>query len=215
VRRQRAAGAAVGGIAVLGGLTLALAGCGLPTDSAYKPLDAGALEQTTTTTTTTTTIAPRPTTTVVPTTTTTSPPSETVVVYLVNGNGQLQPVKRQATIPSSPKQALDLLQQGVQPGDAAGLRSAIPAGALVDVQVVGGKATVSLTPPGPEPAGIEQVLEFAQIVLTLTDQRGIGQVEFKWPGPDNLDAIRNVPKGTGELVAQVSRDDYKDLVAPA
>ncbi len=194
---------------------LALSGCGLPTDDTYQPIDPGdlpfGLADTTTTSTTTTTIAPATTTTLLPTTTT-APTTEPVNVYFVAGN-LLRPVVRQAKKPVTPLQALSLLQ-AEPPG--AGLRTSIPAGALVAVTVAGGKATVDLAPAALEQQqGQEQWFEFGQIVLTLTDLRGIGQVEFRVPGPDGLPTLIQVPKGTGEFAPVVSRDDYLNLLAPA
>lgn len=199
------------------GLALAvvlLAGCGLPTDDAYKPIGQGdlpfGLADTTTTTTTSTTLAPATTTTSLPRPTTTVA-TEPVTLYFVAGN-VLQSTVVPDRPPVTPKRALELLQAGPPPDQA--LRTSIPAGALVAVTVAGGRATVDLSAAALEPLGEEQLFLLGQIVLTLTDRPGIGQVEFRVPGADGLPAAINVPKGTGELVPFVSRDDYINLLAP-
>jgi hypothetical protein len=146
--------------------------------------------------------------------TTTLPATEPVTVYFVNGS-QLTPVVRNAPIPTSPQQALVLLQANVLPSDPAGLRSSLLPGALSHISVANGKATVDLLPAALAAAGQEQVLQFGQIVLTLTNQRGIGQVEFRAPGPDGTLAVIPVPRDTGELKPLMSREDYQSLIEPA
>lgn len=193
---------------------LVVPGCGLPTDDSYRPIEAAdlpfGLADTTTTSTTTTTLPPATTTTVLPTTTT-APTTEPVNVYFVTGNF-LRPVVRQSSQPVTPLQALSLLQS--EP-PSSGLRTSIPAGALVAVTVARGKATVDLAPVALEvPQGQEQWFQFGQIVLSLTDLPGVGQVEFRVPGADGVPVVIQVPKGTGELAPLVTREDYVNLLAP-
>lgn len=93
---------------------------------------------------------------------------------------------------------------------ATTLRSAIPDSAAVDaVEVSGGVASVHLSPTFADiPAG-DQLLAIAQVVLTLTDLRGIGRVRF-FVG----DAAATVPLSDGTTSdASVSRDDYSSLIA--
>ena len=87
-------------------------------------------------------------------------------------------------IPASPEKARVQLQAGVLPTDPAGLRSSIPPGTLLGVTVSGGKATVNLAPIAQDTVAQEQVLLFGQMVMTLTEQRGVGQVEFLLPSVD-------------------------------
>jgi spore germination protein GerM len=201
-------------LAFVASVTL-LAGCGLPTDDTYKPISQDdlpfGLADTTTTSTTSTTVPPATTTTSIPSPTTTVP-TEQVKLYFVAGNA-LRSVAVSDTPPVSPRRSLELLHSGPPPD--LGLRTSIPAGAIVAVSVAGGRATVDLAAPALEPLGQEQLFEFGQIVLTLTDRPGIGQVEFRSPGPDGTPTLIAVPKGTGELVPIVSRDDYVNLLTSA
>jgi hypothetical protein len=205
------------GVLTLG--VLALGGCGLPSDEAYRPIDRdalGALAETTTsstTTTTSTTLPPATTTTVQPTTTT-APRTEAIDVYFVDGNQMLTPVRRDATLPVTAEKARTLLQEGLRPTDPAGLRSSIPPGALLGVNIAGGKALVSLAPAALEPTGREQVLQFGQIVMTLTGLRGVGQVEFQLTNPDGTVTPLAVPTATFAPDNSPSADDYRSIVAP-
>ena len=81
--------------------------------------------------------------------------------------------------------------------------------------VSGGKATVDLAPIAQDTVAQEQVLLFGQIVLTLTEQRGIGQVEFLLPSVDGAPQTPIlVPTATSAPKTLVSADDYRSLVAP-
>ena len=85
------------------------------------------------------------------------------------------------------------------------LRSAIPdPSAVVDVSVAGGVATVNLTAAFSEIPANDQVLAVGQLVLTLTDLRGIGRVRFV---VDDVQVAVPLPNGeTSE--DSVSRDEY-------
>ena len=76
----------------------------------------------------------------------------------------------------------------------------------------GGKATVDLAPTSLDQPGQEQLFAFAQIVVTLTRLPGIGQVEFRLPGPDGLPAVIPVLRASGDTATVVSRDDYANLL---
>lgn len=92
------------------------------------------------------------------------------------------------------------------------LRSAIPDPEVVEgVAVSRGIATVAISPGFTDiPAG-DQVLAVAQLVLTLTDLRGIGRVTFTV-----AETAIAVPLPNGESTDQaVSRDDYLELVETA
>ena len=91
------------------------------------------------------------------------------------------------------------------------LRTAIPgAAAVVEVSVARGVATVTLTPAFSEIPAADQVLAVGQIVLTLTDQRGIGRVRFVVD-----DASIAVPLPSGETSGDsVSRDEFIELADP-
>jgi spore germination protein GerM len=87
----------------------------------------------------------------------------------------------------------------------ASLRSAIPdPAAVVGVTLARGVATVELSAAFAEIPANDQVLAVGQIVLTLTDLRGLGRVRFV---VDDTNVA--VPLATGETSDQsVSRDDY-------
>lgn len=85
------------------------------------------------------------------------------------------------------------------------LRSAIPDGSVViDVQVLGGVATVDLASSFSDIPAQDQVLAVGQIVLTLTDLRGIGRVGFV---VDEVQIAVPLPSGVASD-GSVSRDDY-------
>jgi len=209
--------------AVLVTAVLVLAACGLPNDGAYTPIQADALPagiSDTTTTSTTTTTVPLATTTTAPqaTTTTSTIPTESVSLYYVI-NGRLQPVPRSLALPVAPLAALTELQKGPEERDQpAGLRSAVPAGSIVNVGVSAGVATVDLAPvfvqltTGTEQLpvpNVDQPLAFGQIVLTLTSMPGIGQVRFTVGGQPQGALVAD-----GSLVdGPVSADNYASLRA--
>lgn len=114
--------------------------------------------------------------------------------------------------PTTPDRVVAELLTG--PTDAEqnrALRSAVPDAAVVtSVSVAGGVATVNLAPEFADIPASDQVLAVGQLVLTLTDQRGIGRVRFAVD-----EAQIAVPLPTGESADQsVSRDDYISLAAP-
>jgi spore germination protein GerM len=213
----------VRGLAVLAAGALLLAACGLPNDEAYTAIQPGDLPagiaDTTTTSTTTTTLPPATTTTVPEaTTTTTTIPSQAVSLYFVQ-NGHLVSVLRNMPLPVTPQMVIDRLEAGPLPAEqASGIRSALPATSLGNVNVTGGVATVDLAANFVQPAAstdqlpvpnVDQPLAFGEIVLTLTSMPGIGQVRFTVVGQ---------PQGAlaadGSLVdGPVSADNYAGLRA--
>ena len=92
---------------------------------------------------------------------------------------------------------------------AGGLRSALFEDDLVEeVDVVVGVARVALGDSFATGTPTEQLFALAQMVCTLTAQRGIGQVSFTVGG-----APVDVPRGDGSLSSSpVSRDDYRNLL---
>lgn len=116
---------------------------------------------------------------------------------------------RQVPAPLDAAAVVDSLGLGVTPSEAdRGLRSAIPdASMLVAAELAGGTATVQLAgefleiPPG------DQVLALGQVVLTLTDLRGIGRVRFEI---DGASVATPLPDGTS-TEDSVSREDFRSL----
>lgn len=169
------------------------------------------VEQTITTTTTT-----APTTTLLVTTTsglepsTTGVQTEQVRLYFI-ASGQLTYVTQPLPQPATPQVIMASLQAGPQGDATVALRSAVPSAddAEIRVQVDGGVANVILpTTFFDTIATNDQRLVIGQIVLTLTDSRGVGQVTFNLP----------VPKPSGELVPageSLSRNDFAALLDSA
>ncbi|MEX0847413.1 MAG: GerMN domain-containing protein [Ilumatobacteraceae bacterium] len=85
------------------------------------------------------------------------------------------------------------------------LRSAIPdASVVIDVELLRGVATVDLSPSFSDIPAQDQVFAVGQIVLTMTDLRGVGRVRFVVD-----DAQIAVPLPSGDTSEDtVSREDY-------
>lgn len=205
------------------------AACGVPGSGDFQrinPNDVPAVLSESTTTTAPSTTRPLRTTppTAVETTTSTSttvaPTSSTTAVYdvqfyFVAGRQELTPITRQLASPA-PGQVLSTLLDGVPEGtEYDGLITALPPPGLDwSVSVAGGRATVRLPPEFVNDASLDQPLAIAQIVLTLTNRPGIGQVRFVSVRDEPL----SVPKGDGELTERggdVVCEDYRNLAPNA
>lgn len=136
---------------------------------------------------------------------------EPVDLYYVAGS-RIVRVQRQLATPATVAQALAAL--GDTPTDdpsLAGLRSALPRGLPLEVDVRRGVARVDAPRSFLEGlSALDQRLAIAQIVLTLTSRPGVGQVVITVEG-----SPIPVPRGRGDLVAAgtpVTYDDYSALV---
>jgi spore germination protein GerM len=189
-----------------------LAACGLPSDNDASPIKAVdvpfALAETTTTSTTTTTLPPATTTTTVaPTTTTSTIATEPLTVWFIF-NAKLQPVTRLVARPIDTTHVLDQLRAPTETEQPAGMRSAVPAGSVLNVMLKDGVATVDLAPsfvlntPNPD-----QALAFGQMVLTLTGRPGVGQVRFTTNGQPQTAILPDGSTGGGPF----SADQYAPL----
>ncbi len=142
---------------------------------------------------------------------TSASPVERVDLWFVR-EGQLVSVRHSVPAPTDPTSVVDELLSGPTDSErSSSLRSAIPdAGAVEGVSVRAGKATVKLSTAFSEIPAADQLLAVAQLVLTLTDLRGIGLVEFTVG-----DAAVLVPLPHGDTsTGSVSRDDYLELSKP-
>lgn len=139
--------------------------------------------------------------------TTTTPPvqSEQVRLYFV-ASRQLTSVTAQLPSPVTLPQIVAALQEGPPKGElGTGLRSTVPPLAEIDIiEDRSGVAQVELPEeffdtisPG------DQRLVIAQLVLTLTDSRGIGQVVFN----------QAVPKPSGEIIPAGQPLAYRDYLS--
>jgi spore germination protein GerM len=180
-------------------LAVVVAACGIRGDGPVQriPNDSvpfGLADTTTSSTTTTSTTLPEQTSTSGPTTTLVT---EQVQLYFVDG-GQISPLPIPLVSPASLNQVLFALQEG-PPSSApvAGLRTALPS---TDVTITAGQdgtgvATVDLPADFFEiVTGLDQRLAVAQIVLTLANRPGVGQVRFTQSGEPAV-----VQRGSGAL----------------
>ena len=144
------------------------------------------------------------------TTTTPQPQTEDVRLYFV-ASGQLTYVLQPLASPVTLGQVIAALQSGPPAGDlGAGLRTVLPNFAEIRVTTDGsGIATVTLPDDFFDlvPGLNDQRLVIAQLVLTLTSSRGVGQVVF------NL----RVPLPTGQerpAGLQLTFSDYASMTDP-
>ena len=184
-------------VALCAALTGVLAGCGVETETAPRRIAEDRLPA-----------ALRP---EQQPETTLGPSLEPVAVWLV-GDDRLVRVLHRLEPPVSPAAVLASLGAGPTDEEVGrSLRSAIADEAMiVDVTVAGGTAAVELDASFNQIPATDQVLAIGQIVLTLTNQRGIGQVRFELAGTEVA-----VPLPDGRTVdAAVSADDYRTLQEP-
>jgi len=131
--------------------------------------------------------------------------TEPVRLYFIT-NGQLTYVTQAVPAPAAPQLIIKALQAGPQGELGFALRTAVPSRAAVNVQTNAGIAVVDL-PPGffDSIAVTDQRLVIGQIVLTLTDSRGVGQVQFN----------QAVPKPSGEVMPSgqlLTKNDFQTLL---
>lgn len=208
----------------IGGLTLGLVAvvvaCGIPNNGQVSNIQDKDLRQlgdtipsTSTSTTPPTTLVPTTTTTLVDPATTIA--TEDVTLYFISG-GQLKGYPRPLATPLTTNSVLTALQEGPPSGDpGVGIRSAIPTkgqAVIKSTEDNSGVATIEL-PPGffertpPE----DQLLAIGQLVLTVTEVGGIGQVLFVQSG-----SPLQVPRGPGGGLSNgtepLARRDYQELL---
>ena len=198
-------------------MSFLFAGCSIPGNGEVTSIDPSKIPYDLNATTTSSPPTTFPTTTttlpVIETTTTISStiPVEIVSMFFVAGT-QVVPIDRLLLSPAAAPQVLAALAEGPPEGDAAaGLRSALPIDFESQVTVERGIATVVLPATFiTDLPGGEQRLAIAQIVLTLTQQSGVGQVRFT-----SNNEPQAVPRGRGDLSspgATVACDDYANLL---
>ena len=214
---NRLVAAAAGAVMVLVAVATS---CSVSGDSQLEQIDSADLfgldETSTSTTTTTTTVQTTvtPTTTVAPTigTTTTTVATELVDLYFVDGT-RLAPVPVDLVRGPSPSRVVAALLAGPQGGPAGvGLRSKLPEDLVNTVVESGtGFVTVDMIEDAFQRIDpIDQRAAIGQLVLTLTERPGVGQVRFTLDGiplrVPRLDGLQSEP---GEAV---SRQDYASLL---
>lgn len=197
-------------IALVGLVLVGLStGCGVATDGSFDAFSDGEIPFGLADPATTTTTAP----TTVPATTaspsTVVDPLTKVTLCFVKADLVLEVERRLPSRPST-TEVIRLLLEGPAANPVEdGLRSALPAGSVGEVRVVGGVAVLAVNPTFRELAAKEQTLAIAQLVCTLTAQRGVGQVSFEIDGQPV-----EVPRGDGTVTTlPLSRDDFTELLA--
>lgn len=147
--------------------------------------------------------------TIAPSTSDASAPTEEVAVWFVR-DSLLSPRIRDVASPADGSAVVAALAAGVTTAEAEiGYRSAIPdPNMIADAQIARGTATVQLRAEFLDiPAG-DQVLAIGEVVLTLTDLRGVGRVRFEI---DGAAVAVPLPDGTSTDDA-VSRDDFAKII---
>lgn len=177
----------------LAACTIALGGCGFPTQTEPTRAEVGV----------NTVSEPPP-------TSTNESDLEVVRVWMIDATSLIA-AERQLPRPVAASDVVAALAAGVTTEESdRGLRSAIPeVSMVVDADVSRGTATVLLSDSFRDiPAG-DQVFAVAQIVFTLTDLRGVGRVRFEIGGEPVA-----VPLPDGDSIdASVSRDDFEELLS--
>ena len=203
MRAQRCTGRAIVGVAVL-----LLVGCGVPEDNVDRPVGQSEVQfglldpvPTTTSTSTTTTRVP-PSSTMMPTTTL---PSFWMDLYLVQ-NQRLVRVRRPTGIEPTVNAVLDALTRPNVDETFGGRRSELTdPGLLVSVFAERGTANVELGEGFSALLGSEQLLAIGQIVYSLTEVGGIGNVAFSLAGNP-----LEVPGVDGGLISgPIAREDLQ------
>jgi hypothetical protein len=168
---------------------LLLTGCGVDAESSPRTLDAGA----------------RPDIAVPPSSAPTG--AAHALVYFVQ-DGQLVAVSRRVPAPPTPEGVLTALLAGPDLRESdAGLTSAAPAGVSYSGST-GSLVQVQVPPADPaDAARTDEVLGYAQLVVSLTSLRTVTGVEFVRDG-----RVLAVPRGDGSLSASpLTRKDYANL----
>ncbi|MEO8267809.1 MAG: GerMN domain-containing protein [Ilumatobacteraceae bacterium] len=204
-------------------LVALLVACGIPDNGQVSTIQSKDLRQlgdtlpsTSTSTTPPTTIVPTTSTTIVDTATTIA--TDDVTLYFISGV-QLKGYPRPLAKPTGVDSVLFALQQGPPAGQpGVGIRSAVPTreqALITSTEDNSGVATIEL-PPGffqqtlPE----DQLFAIGQIVLTVTEVGGIGQVLFTQAGLP-LQVPRAPTGGLSNGTEPLARRDYVDLLNPA
>lgn len=180
-------------------LSLALVGCGVPTDEHPRDISArkvpfDLLESSTTTSTLPPPVA-----------------SVATTIYLVSEE-QLVPVSREVLAPPLVSRVLATLLRGPTAEESArGVRTAVPNDArLLSARTSVGVLTVDLSKELVTVSGQEQILALAQIVFTATGNPEITAVRFALD-----DEPVEVPRADGTLTsAPLGRADYQELLSP-
>jgi spore germination protein GerM len=137
--------------------------------------------------------------------------TEPAILWLIDGD-TLVPRRHDVVAPASVESVTaELLAGPDELEQQLGLRSALPdPTVVVGGELSRGIATVELTPSFLEISSQDQLLAVGQLVLTLTDLRGVGSVQFTLD-----DGPVAVPTPGGQSSEQpVVREQFFELSAP-
>ena len=132
--------------------------------------------------------------------------TETVNLYFPSENGFTQ-VQRELPFPVTPNDVVAAIAN--EPDDAqSNYRSAIGPDDVRNLTIRGGVAEIELDKSFLDLPNAEQRLAVAQLVLSLTAQPGVGQINFVIDGEP-----LPVPRADGTLAkGEVSRDDFTEML---
>lgn len=183
------------GVFAMALVTLAVAGCGFPTEDSSSPLPDNV--PTTGDSSATTDVVVR---------------TEEITAWFVR-DGLLVELARQVPAPPDAATVVGVVADGVSQAESdRGYRSALPDPAMVDgAESARGTATVSLSSAFVDVPTGDQVLALGQLVLSITELRGVGRVRFQIDGEP---VAVPLPDGTSTDDA-VTRDDFAALLEPA
>jgi len=137
--------------------------------------------------------------------------TEEIFVWFVS-DAMLVQLPRQVSAPADAAAVVGVVAAGVSSFESdRGYRSALPDPGKVDgAESARGTATVSLTSAFADVPTGDQVLALGQLVLSITELRGVGRVRFQIDGEP---VAVPLPDGTSTDDA-VTRDDFAALLSP-
>jgi len=137
--------------------------------------------------------------------------TEEIFVWFVSDSLLVQ-LPRQVSGPADASSVVAVVAAGVSSFESdRGYRSALPDPEMVDgAESARGTATVSLSSAFADVPTGDQVLALGQLVLSITELRGLGRVRFQIDGEP---VAVPLPDGTSTDDA-VTRDDFAALVSP-
>lgn len=140
-----------------------------------------------------------------------TPASIQMQVYFVNSSNQVTAVSRSNHVADLATAISALLAGPTNQEIGAGISSAIPPGTtLHSFHQSGSTADLDFSDALASVSGHEQLLAFAQIVLTADSLVDVGRVQISIAGQ-----VVNPPEPNGTLAqGPVSRNDYLSLIAP-
>jgi spore germination protein GerM len=192
--------------------------CGVTTDDSVREIDIpAALAATSTTTTTTTRPATTTTTSIAPPSTDAPTTSSTIPVeatmrsvrlYFV-ANDRFYEERREVFRTAEPRQILEELIRGpLDPLTPFAATTSLAFDDILAVRILRGLAVVQVSPRVGTLDFPEKVRFAGQVVLTLTELPGVGQVQFEVDG-DPLD----LPEGDGGLPdGPLARESFENLI---